>query len=143
MNLVVLTGRIASAPHRVALSSGVVRYSFDLASDPNGHESSAIVPVACSAQEVPDATVEALAVGQQVVIVGSVHRRFFRAGGVTHSRTEVIASEVVPQRARSRVKRLLHAQADRLGAVSTIAVASVAHRASAGSGAGRRREQNS
>ena len=31
-------------------------------------------------------------------MVGRVRRRFFRAGGVTQSRTEVVADEVVPTR---------------------------------------------
>ena len=33
--------------------------------------------------------------GDEVVVVGHVSRRFFRAGGVTQSRTELIANRVI------------------------------------------------
>jgi single-strand DNA-binding protein len=33
--------------------------------------------------------------GSEVVVAGHVRRRFFRAGGVTQSRTEVVATRVI------------------------------------------------
>lgn len=55
----------------------------------------------------PPSTAETLDVGDEVVVVGRVHRRFFRAGGATQSRTEVSADLVVRARQRSRVRRAL------------------------------------
>ncbi|MGH9115019.1 MAG: hypothetical protein ACRDWW_04235 [Acidimicrobiales bacterium] len=49
----------------------------------------------------------ALDAATPVVVVGRVRRRFFRAGGVTQSRTEVVASRVVRATAASRVKAVL------------------------------------
>ena len=43
-----------------------------------------------------------LDVGEEVVVTGRVRRRFFRAGGSTQSRTEVVADAVVPRRRRKR-----------------------------------------
>jgi single-strand DNA-binding protein len=43
---------------------------------------------------VEAATVDCAA-GDEVVVVGTVRRRFFRAGGATQSRTEVLADKVV------------------------------------------------
>jgi single-strand DNA-binding protein len=44
--------------------------------------------------------------------VGRVRRRFFRAGGTTQSRTEVVADSVVParqaKRARAAVEKARH-----------------------------------
>ena len=42
-----------------------------------------------------------------MLVVGRVRRRFYRAGGSTQSRTEVVASAVVPLRRRAAVRRLL------------------------------------
>src|SRR3954452_13793757 len=42
----------------------------------------------------PAAWVEALDVGDEVVVLGSVRRRFFRAGGSTASRVEIEAEVV-------------------------------------------------
>jgi len=47
-----------------------------------------------------------LEAGTEVVVVGSVRRRFFRTGGATASRTEVVATQVVPARQRKRVSAL-------------------------------------
>ena len=46
-------------------------------------------------------------VGAEVVVTGHVRRRFFRAGGGTQSRTEVVADAVVPARSRARVRRAI------------------------------------
>jgi single-strand DNA-binding protein len=48
-----------------------------------------------------------------VAVVGRVERRFFRSGGATQSRTELIAERVVPAR-RSKTVRSLLAQAAEL-----------------------------
>ena len=61
----------------------------------------------------PDAPASAAAldVEQEVLVVGRVRRRFFRAGGSTQSRTEVVADLVVPtsqgRRARAALAKAL------------------------------------
>ncbi len=55
----------------------------------------------------PPAWATALDAGAGVVVTGRVRRRFFRAGGITQSRTEVVASKVVRATATSRVAALL------------------------------------
>jgi len=55
----------------------------------------------------PPATAWQLDAGDEVTIVGEVRRRFFRSNGRTESRTEVVASTVVPTRRRAHVRRAL------------------------------------
>lgn len=43
----------------------------------------------------PPASAADRAAGERVVVVGRVRRRFFRAGGSTQSRTEVVADVIV------------------------------------------------
>jgi len=40
-------------------------------------------------------------------VTGEVRRRFYRAGGVTQSRTEVVADALIPARQRRRVEAAL------------------------------------
>ena len=49
-----------------------------------------------------------LEAGDEVVVVGRVRRRFFRSGGTTQSRTEVVADRGVPARARGRATTMVH-----------------------------------
>ena len=56
----------------------------------------------------PEAPAEALLdAGAEVVVAGRVQRRYFRAGGATQSRTEVVAEAVVPATARRRAHALV------------------------------------
>ena len=48
-----------------------------------------------------------LDVETEVVVVGRVRRRWFRSGGATQSRTEVLAVEVLPARSTKRVAKLV------------------------------------
>ena len=48
-----------------------------------------------------------VALGEEVVVVGRVSRRFFRSGGSTQSRTEVVAEEVIPAANRPHVGRAM------------------------------------
>jgi single-strand DNA-binding protein len=103
-NLVVLRGTLAAAPRLRELPSGSTLGQFDVTTrDDAGTQS---VPVAWFD---PPATVGQLEPGEDLVIVGSVRRRFFRAGGVTQSRTEVVAEKVVASRRGRDVKRAVEA----------------------------------
>jgi single-strand DNA-binding protein len=103
-NLVVLRGTLASEPRTRELPSGSVLSQFDVTTrDTSGTQS---VPVAWFD---PPAAVADLEPGVDVVVVGTVRRRFFRAGGATQSRTEVVADKVVPARRGRDVKRAVDA----------------------------------
>jgi single-strand DNA-binding protein len=52
--------------------------------------------------------------GTEVLVLGRVRRRFFRAGGFTQSRTEVVAEMVVPVRQPKKVRNLLDKAIERL-----------------------------
>lgn len=94
-NLVVVRGVVASEPRLRELPSGGQVVQLDVTTRSGGLTSS--VPVA-----VYDRTVDAVA-GDEVVVTGHVNRRFFRAGGITQSRTELIADDVL----RSTRKRAI------------------------------------
>jgi single-strand DNA-binding protein len=53
--------------------------------------------------------------GAEIMVVGTVRRRFFRVGGATQSRTEVVAAEVVAATDRRRARRLLERLGESLG----------------------------
>ena len=53
--------------------------------------------------------------GDELLIVGSVRRRFFRQAGLTQSRTDVVAANIIPATRRAAMKRALAAVAAQLG----------------------------
>jgi single-strand DNA-binding protein len=104
MNVVVLSGRLLSDPAARELPSGEVVWSFDLGADVTASDPpcSHPVPVSWSGDGA-----DAWAKGTSVVVVGVARRRFFRAGGSTQSRTEVLAERVVTvTKRRSRDRAL-------------------------------------
>lgn len=103
-NLVVLRGTLAAEARIRELPSGSVLGQFDVTTRDDGGTQS--VPVAWFD---PPGTLADLAAGAELVVVGSVRRRFFRAGGATQSRTEVVAEKVIPLRRTRDVKRALEA----------------------------------
>ena len=152
MNIVVVAGRVASAPRCTDLPSGEVRWSFDLARRASSDEPAWSVPVVCcgsveggaaSSLRAGRLDIAALDVGAEVTVVGSVRRRFFRVGGATQSRTEVVAVDVVPRRAIRRTRRVLQAASDSLGVVAGGEVSSSTQRAGVGRRTVTRREQES
>ena len=78
-NVVVLRGRVSSEPRVRELPSGSAIVNLELTTTVD--DVSVSVPVV-----VEVGTVECVA-GDEVVVVGTVRRRFFRAGGATQSRT--------------------------------------------------------
>jgi single-strand DNA-binding protein len=123
MNIVVLAGRLSSPPRQTQLPSGDHRWAFELSckSDPAspipsaslaGETVTLSVPVAVA---VPVAGIERFGTGTELVIAGVVRRRFYRAGGVTQSRTEVVAQAVVVVTARRPLDRALTSAVRALG----------------------------
>ncbi len=101
MNVVVLQGSLSSDPVARTLASGSVLVSLELTTAVDG--ASVSVPVAWF-----DPPIEvAFAAGAALVVVGTVRRRFFRSGGLTQSRTEVVATEVVAAGRRRQVRTAL------------------------------------
>ena len=112
MNVVVLSGRLLSDPAPRELPSGEVIWSLDLATAVEGDEATTLpVPVVWSAAEVP-----AWEKGTELTVSGVVRRRFFRVGGSTQSRTEVVATKVVEVTKRRTVERALATVVAALGA---------------------------
>lgn len=91
VNVAVLVGSLSSDPVERTLPSGDVVVSYEVTSRSE----------LLGTQTVPVAWFNApkrrqkLRAGDAVVILGHVRRRFFRAGGATASRTEVVADRVV------------------------------------------------
>lgn len=103
VNVVVLVGTLSRPPEERTLPSGDRLVAFEVTTrPPEGRAES--VPVVW-----PGATPAAVALpaGEAVVVVGRVRRRFFRSGGATASRTEVVASGIVALRHTRRARRLV------------------------------------
>jgi single-strand DNA-binding protein len=107
-NLVVLRGVLSRDPEARELPSGAALVAYDVSvrpEAPSGDSPRAeSVPVAWFD---PPAAATAMLAGDDVIVVGRVRRRFFRAGGATASRTEVVAARVVPARAPAKVRAAL------------------------------------
>ena len=95
-NVVLLDGVVAGEPRRRQLPSGDTVMELDVTT--RGAAGTCSVPVAWFDPPAASAAIEA---GREVVVVGFARRRFFRAGGATQSRTEVVAARIV-RRDRSR-----------------------------------------
>ena len=100
MNVVVLRGRLTRPAALRSLPSGDQLLALEMSVHREGQRAET-VPVVW-----PDApaAASALDVDQEVVVLGRVRRRFFRAGGSTQSRTEVVADLAVPASSKRKVK---------------------------------------
>jgi single-strand DNA-binding protein len=110
MNLVAVHGRLARPAEERTLPSGdrLVAYEVTV---PNPDAKAETVPVVWF--DAPARAVE-FAVDDEIVVVGRVRRRFFKAAGTTQSRTEVVADSVVPARHTKRVRAALQVARTRL-----------------------------
>ena len=110
MNVVVLRGTLSRPPETRQLPSGDLLVAYEVTvTRPDGPAETA--PVAWL--DAP-AGAESLEVGEEVVVVGRVRRRFFKTGGGTGSRTEVVADTVLSVRQRQRVRRAVQTARDAL-----------------------------
>jgi hypothetical protein len=110
VNCVVLRGEVSNSPEVRELSSGKVVTTFNLSTSTGAGTWS--VPVSFEgtlAQTITD--------GSDVVVVGGVRRRFFRAAGSVQSRTEVSAAKVVASRKRAAARRVVDTMFDDVLAV--------------------------
>jgi len=109
-NLVVLRGLIRRDPEYRVLPSGEELLALDLTVR-DGELPAESVPVVW---HNPAAAAAKLVAGDDVVVIGRVKRRFFRAGGSTASRTEVHADKVLSARSGIRIRSLLEARFEEL-----------------------------
>jgi single-strand DNA-binding protein len=98
-NVVVLQGHVSSEPRRRDLPSGATLLQIELTTPGDGARFS--VPVVWFEPN------RELAAADEVTVLGHVRRRFYRAGGATQSRTEVVAETIVATRRRRDVQRLV------------------------------------
>jgi single-strand DNA-binding protein len=98
-NLVVLQGHVSSEPRRRDLPSGTTMLQIEITTPGDGALLS--VPV------VWFEPTRDFAPADEVTVLGHVRRRFYRTGGVTHSRTEVVADQIVTTRRRRDAQRLV------------------------------------
>ena len=111
-NVAVLRGVLTSEPRVRELPSGDIVTNIEVTT--RLERGTMSVPVVVHGRNVT------IGRGDSVVVTGTVARRFFRAGGVTQSRTEVVADRVVPATHRRRVDRAVHAVVSRLGGSSSM-----------------------
>ena len=109
MNVTVLQGSLSRPPEQRELPSGDLLVNFEVTVPASGDRKAESVPV--SWFDAPAAACD-LEPDTEVVVVGRVRRRFFRAGGSTQSRTEVVADAVVPARQAKRAERVVRAALD-------------------------------
>src|SRR3954447_20368494 len=109
MNVVALVGRLTRPAEHRELPSGSRLLSYDIPTT-NAEGPAESVPVVWF--DAPASA--AYDVDEVVVVIGRVRRRFFRAGGVTQSRTEVVADSVYPTRQKKRLQASIETARARL-----------------------------
>ncbi len=113
-NVAIIVGTLTREPEHRTLPSGDHLLVLDVTVRPPGAAAES-VPVAWPSG-APEAT--SWDVGMEVVVVGRVRRRFFRSGGATQSRTEVVASAVAPTRRTASARRIVRRALDDLAPAS-------------------------
>ena len=103
MNIVVLVGELSRVPDVRELPSGDSLVAYEVTTR-NTDRKAESVPVVWFGAPATAADLDA---HETVLVTGRVRRRFFRSGGATLSRTEVVAETVVPTRHRKRAGRAL------------------------------------
>ena len=102
VNVAVVRGVVSSPPERRVLPSDTVLVQLQVTTRLESQTLS--MPVSCWN---PDAWVEELEPGAEIVVVGRVRRRFFRAGGATASRVEIEAEVLAKATDKRRVRAAL------------------------------------
>lgn len=114
VNVVVLRGAVTGEPTRRTLPAGGEVVQFDVQTRCAEGERSTTISSPVAVVDPSAATLAAITAGGEFVIVGRVKRRFFRVGGATQSRTEVVADAVVPVRRRKQVATVIGSVIDGL-----------------------------
>jgi single-strand DNA-binding protein len=106
-NLALLRGAIVGELISRDLPSGSTVVQFDVSTAITNGDKTAKVSVPVSWVDPPSRALAPIEQGLDVVVVGTVRRRFFRSGGSTQSRTEVVVDAVVPARRTKQVQTLV------------------------------------
>ena len=109
-NLSVLVGTLSRPAEVRTLPSGDEVLALEVTVRPDGQPAES-VPVAWAGAPAAAARWGS---GEEVLVVGRVRRRFFRAGGATQSRTEVAATIALPTRRAVAAGKALQAAVDAL-----------------------------
>jgi single-strand DNA-binding protein len=88
INISVVRGVLSTEVRISDLRAGSIVYNFEVTT--NVGDERHVVPVAWRDPNRP----ARLTIGDEIVVVGAIHRRWFRAGGASQSRTELVASNV-------------------------------------------------
>lgn len=99
MNLVVLSGHLSSEPTVRELPSGSVLMTFELTTPVDDGGPSKSKPSKSKMVSVPLVWFDppnkvTVGIGDEISAVGTVRRRFYRAGAATQSRTEVVVQHL-------------------------------------------------
>lgn len=113
-NLAVIRGVVTHDLVMRDLPSGAEVAQFDVSTLVEAGHRTATVSVPIAWHDPTAAARSAIAAGAEVLVVGSVRRRFFRVGAATQSRTEVVAEAVIPMRRRKQVAAALIAVGEKL-----------------------------
>lgn len=111
MNVVILQGTLSRPAALHELPSGSTLLALELTV--RSSDGTDTVPV--SWFDPPATAAASLDTGAEVVVTGRVRRRFFRAGGATQSRTEVVADAVVPARRAAKAAAAVARAIERAG----------------------------
>jgi len=108
INLAVLVGTLSRPPELRSLPSGDVVLALELTVRIDGSPTES-VPVSWFD---PPPSAAGWDAGEQLLVTGRTRRRFFRAGGATQSRTEVVASAAIPVRRAAAARKALRIAID-------------------------------
>ena len=103
MNIVVLLARLSRPAEERQLPSEDHLVQLEVTVAREGAKSESVPVVWFGAP----AWAKTLDVNDEILVIGRVRRRFFRTGGSTQSRTEVVADTVVPARQAKKVAAAL------------------------------------
>ncbi len=106
-NVALLRGIVSSEPKVRELPSGAVVTNVEVTTRLD--RGAVSVPVVVHGSTVM------VGQGDAVVVTGHVARRFFRAGGATQRRTEIVADRIVKASQRRSAERAVRAVVERLG----------------------------
>jgi single-strand DNA-binding protein len=113
-NVALLRGAVVGELISRDLPSGSTVVQFDVATTITAGDKTAKVSVPVSWVDPPSRALDPIEQGLDVVVVGTVRRRFFRSGGSTQSRTEVVVDAIVPARRTKQVMALVSDTAARV-----------------------------
>src|SRR6185503_12657033 len=91
INIAIVRGVLSSAPECRTLPSGSELAQLQVTTRPDAEGAAVSVPVSVTD---PPAWIADLDAGDELLLTGTVRRRFFRAGGATASRVEIAALAV-------------------------------------------------